>query len=138
YKHRFVLSIEFAALNTSLSEKQLKEMHHHAVCPLRCFYWLNFDQTSKFLIGCHDGGELLLLLGWLPAQKAQQDTCNESWMVDFSLSTLICDADEPEAHPSPPKHTQTPNPHLWTGSLKGKKIKFRFQELTFQMVLWFP
>lgn len=66
----------------------------------------------------------MLLLGWLPARKAQQDTCNESWMVDFSLSTLICDADEPEAHPSPPNtraHTHSLPLYLWMGSLKGEK-----------------
>lgn len=55
--------------------------------------------------------------------EAQQETCNESWMVDFSLSTLICDADEPRArlprlHPPPPKGPPTP---LWMGSLEKKK-----------------
>lgn len=34
--------------------------------------------------------------------EAQQETCNESWMVDFSLSTLICDADEPKPPPHSP------------------------------------
>ena len=69
----------------------------------------------------------ILLPGRLPSQKPQQETCNESWMVDFSLRTLICDADEPRAclprlHPPPPECTHTP-PHLWVGSLKKKEKK---------------
>lgn len=62
--------------------------------------------------------------------EAQQETCNESWMVDFSLSTLICDADEPRARlPLLPKAVPS---SLHLPSLdefirkKKKKIKFGF------------
>lgn len=49
--------------NTPQSHQLHKEMHHHAFPVPSPFHWLNFDQASKFLIGCCGGGELLLLLG---------------------------------------------------------------------------
>lgn len=81
------------------------------------FHGLNFDQASKLLIGCRG---FLLLLGSLfspffffftrvlAISEAQQETCNESWMVDFSPSTLICDADEPRAPLLSPLHFPAP------------------------------
>lgn len=63
-------------------------------------------------------------------------------MVDFSLSALICDADEPRAHfprllPPPPKGKTPPPPtppphlHLWMGSLE-KKEKRKKSSLDFE------
>lgn len=67
--------------------------------------------------------------------EAQQETCNESWMVDFSLSTLICDADEPGARlpQSPPS---SPSGSL-DGFIRKKEIKLRFG-LVFKMILRLP
>lgn len=125
-----------------------KKMHHHAIMPAPPAPF----SLAKFWSGIKVPDRLprrrrvvavarILLPGRLPTQKAQQDTCNESWMVDFPLSTLICDADEPKARLpaaplTPPSSFKSTPPKPLDGFIKEKKKKERssldFKGLTFQ------